>query len=278
MKKTGPVKLPLRNGFQEILERFNTPFTIGYTSNTTTLQTELYKYMATNSAIPLKELAFVKQVKGYNENLILPKVDISPKGINYFKFRNLQPGEYNDIIEVDVNAAYWNIAKEKGYLSEELYQKGGTVSKMARLVALGAMASNQRQYQFTGERYNYIGEKVNERTRSYFFDVAKTLDIMMMEGLESFADVIFYWVDAFFVRRASAKKIADFFDAHDLGVKYKEVDKLVVEEKKGVFWITAHMADGKEKPFCYVPEGNRAQFHINSHTDILAKARAQGLI
>lgn len=277
------IKLPLRNGIQQILENLKSPFEISYTTQSTKIKTANFTYLAANKHLKMSQLGFIQQVKRYAEKVehFDPEaLNAKPEHIRYFRFSGIRPGIYEGYTELDVNGAYWEIAYQKAYISKEIYEKGLGVDKIVRLVALGAMASKKSNHRFTGEKYEFAGETCNEVTRAFFFDIAQTLDDLMFSAMSQYAtDILFYWVDAFFVKGEARQAIREIFDRAGLSLKEKAIDRIEVETRGHYHLISCYM-QGSETPktFIHVPEDNRAKFNINRHNETVERAKKLGLI
>lgn len=276
-----PIKLNLRNGFQQYLQGLGTPFTLELTTQSTKIKTNLFTYIGANKHLKPSQLGFVLQVKRYAEKTGIPDTRITGSQILYFRFSDkIKPGTFEGYTELDVNQAYWQIALQKGYLSTEIYEKGLQVDKIVRLVALGALASKKSCHEFDGKQYKFIEEKANETTRSYFFDIAHELDNLMSSTLSRYSeDVLFYWVDAFFVKATALEQIKEVFRVHGLGLKEKKIDRIEVEAREGYDLVHCYM-EGSDRPktFICIREENRGKYVMNKHQETLEEARRRGLI
>lgn len=275
------ILMQLKSGVQKYLEGLNATFQIEYTTQSTKIVTDNFTYLGANKHLKPSALGFVNQVKRFAQKSTKEQVAISANDINYFKFSgHIRPGIYEGFTELDLNQAYWQIAYRKGYLSEEIYTKGLTVDKIVRLVALGSLASKKSCHSFDGKEYKFIEEKGDERTRSYFFDVAKEVDLLMSSTLSAFPQyVLFYWVDAFFVQADARDEIVEICRQHGLGLKEKKVNQIEVIQKPTHMLVNCYMEGETEpKPFIYVREENRAKYNINAHNETIARAKKAGLI
>ena len=202
------------------------PFDITFTSNTTQIQTADIKYFISDNQIEMKYLSFIGQVKKYansrpalknhiyKETIIdghrrNVKIKIERPKINYMRFSKIENGIYKNLVEIDLNRAYWNIALEKGYLSKELYDKGLEVPKNVRLVALGSLATVKNLYHFDGNQKTFIKEDYNKKTRPFFFEISREVDNLMSNIFDK-VPVLWYWVDAFFYRLNTKNKLKRF--------------------------------------------------------------------
>ena len=253
--------------------------TLELTTNTTIVSTTLpngkvHKYIVSDSEISHQALGFIGKVKRDVNRRATEKKTYRPP--SYFQFLTKRQGIFTDVVEVDVNSAYWKIAYLKGYISPEIYQEGLTVDKMTRLVALGSIATVKSKYYFDGTSgdYQHTGDIVNEITRSYFFDVAHELGFLMGKCLQEIGKehCFFYWVDAFFVTTQAAEQIKAFFLKNDLEVKTKEVVKMGVK-RTGEGWqvmVREKKEDGKtkDKPFFFPFGDGRKALIARTRRDI----------
>lgn len=235
---------------------------------------EPYRYLCTAGSLTRPELSFIKQTRKEAEASQVEPLGFSAKDIFYYRFRDLAPGRYEGVTEVDVNSAYWEIARQKGIISEQLYKKGlNDVSKMARLVALGSLATVRHHYVYDLSKGKYKSEKVecNERTRSYFFDVAKQLDEVMARCIQKH-QVLFYWVDAFILKAEHAARVRAELEGEGLPSKviplqYVEVSRL----KSGRRLLKVVTKEGKIKPFIFGNDQQTAEAHIKNAVGTLTQ-------
>ena len=170
----------------------------------------------------------------------MPKVPKREK-IDYIKRFECEPGIHHNMVEIDINHAYWKIALDKGYIGQEIYKKGidtSRVDKTDRLIALGSIATVKRQYGFDGYEYHSEEDIVDEVTRSYFFDIANELGKTMCEVIEECVSwpFVFFWVDAVFCAKGAEKYVIEAMAKR--GFKCKTIDlpclKVEPENKNGV--------------------------------------------
>lgn len=250
------IKLNEQSDYPTFLEELGLPHTATFTNSTIKLQTDDTTYLISPRHFKMSELGFIQQVKRHMEEISNPDnlfaMPLQPYGradVGYFKFNSVPPGIYRDVVEIDVNAAYWHLANRLGYLSPDIYEKGlntKKLSKVARLVALGAVAATKRIYTFDGEEYSENIQVIeNPITRSYFFHIAKTLDDIMSEVFDGLpaGDGLLYWCDAFFIRKRSARQIIDGLANHGLECKSLEVANITVRETPKGTKITSLMIE-----------------------------------
>lgn len=225
------INLPSNSKIIEQLEKAKKKFTITFTNTTTLVKYGQTTYCISDKHLSLSDLGFIGQVKRYAEKSPIPQQSKTSKDVNYYRWGHVPEGITSDIIEIDVNQAYWHIALQKGYIDQKIYEKGLTIDKMTRLIALGSLATKKRVFKFDGEKHKYIGDLCNERTRSYFFDVAHDLGMKMNACFEeNKQDIYFFWVDAFFCRKACKYKVIKKMNELNLQVKIKDISTMYVRK------------------------------------------------
>lgn len=201
-------------------------------------------------------LNYIKQVKRHARELTKERVEV-PKITYYNQAKIPDRTVYNQVVEMDVNQAYFDIALHNGYLTQKLYDKGMILPKKVRLVALGSLASRKEVWEYCPKRKIMIEqpEVCDEITRSYFFDVSSQLDDIMTDIFKGFyGHVIMYWVDAFFVKNGTPfeeinnKEIINRVGECNLSVKFKELDYICRRGAK----VIAKEKGKKEKIFPYL--------------------------
>lgn len=254
------------------LARLNIPHHVASTNKTDIITVyppdrEPYRYLATFGGLTRPELGFIKETKKEAESSATRPEGNTAKSIFYYRFRDLKPGTYEGVTELDVNSAYWLIAYRRGIISKRTYQKGlEDVSKMARLVALGSLATVKRHYEYDTETGKYLEceAEYNERTRSYFFDIAKELDIIMARIIQTH-HVLFYWVDAFILYDYHAAAVKAELEKEGLPAKFVPLEKVVVSRlKSGRRLVRVHTKAGKIKPFVFGDPEQTAEYHIKT--------------
>lgn len=180
------------------------------------------KYFTDNYMTP-EELTLVRQVKKYVENNKIfnnfPKKQPSQLRIKYLCFdKRLFGSKTTDILEVDMDAAYWMTAKRLGIIDEGIFNRGMELSasyhKKARLVPLGTLAKRIKRRYFNGAKYTrseWIEESAD--TRHLWDIISAKVDRVMQQCMRALGgEFVFYWTDAVFFRSGAkgleaAKKI-----------------------------------------------------------------------
>lgn len=197
----------------------NVPFTFESTSLTTTITTQEQKYYELQSATILNkfELQLIKKTQADAAAL---DMDIFPtytsKDIAYINKANIKRGETlkGEFIEIDLTAAYWNVAFLNNIISENtyLYANNPKISKKARLIALGTLAKVTNTIQYDGHKYVGRPVEMEAPTAKLFYLCCKDVaDFMQHLGREAGSDFIFYWVDAIFLKKGEASRYAEHY-------------------------------------------------------------------
>ena len=251
-------------------------------------------YFYSPSHIPTGELHFIKKVKNHAKTLpeytpemlaLTGDLPYTPRQINYFKlYRPAIPETFTDVVEIDINGAYWHTANKLGLLDPETYKQGNgehligltdedyhelrkrgeiapAIGKITRLASLGALAAKVDVFgcQYNPLRYERKGAPVhNPVTANYFYTIAAYLD-QIMDGAGKFLldDILFYWVDAFFVRKRSADKLLEYINASGFTAKLKPLDGIEIGfSKKYNCWTIDVQETAKPKPKTFFYDGS----------------------
>lgn len=239
------IYLPASSTIQDTLMNRSTPFELLETNNSVVIKTENIRYVLNDENLTIFEMGFVRNVKRYAEKNPLIFPDVKANQIQCFKSAdNLSTGLYYDIIEVDLNHAFWRMAYDLKIINQKIYEMGlniypdkkskSEISKHGRLVALGSMATVKSISDFDGEEISHRETKTDEKTRNYFLTIAqKVNDIMLEIASEIGGGFIFYWVDAFFVKAMYKDKLIEAIRKRGFGCKVIEIACMRVSIKNG---------------------------------------------
>lgn len=228
------IYLPITSNKLEYLAKAGIPHTAYFTNQSTHIKliNEPIAYFLAPSFLKKSDLGFIKKVKDFAKKTDLPQTGVNSSDISYYRFNSI-PEETGEVMEIDVNKAYWELAHRYGYISSEIYQAGldtEKIGKLTRLVALGSLASKKKVFQFDGQNYHPIGYQFDPVLRSYFFHVSLELDLIMNRIFTDIGEsALFYWFDAFFVSPEVAGYIENELNREGLGIKkqpIREVKKI----------------------------------------------------
>lgn len=203
--------------------------TVIQTANTTKIQSLKGNYVGYTMYLRKKDLTLITRVKKEIEkNNITYNKRI--KHIDYVtKFMpKLRQGAVHS---VDISAAYWYTAHHLKFISEDLFKEGlrKKYSKKARLIALGALASQPLISDFDGKKYKIIKTE-QPITASIFYKCAEVVNDLIT-AIAGFLgnDFIFYWVDCvYFYEQKNIIKVEKILA--NRGYKFKS-DKIISAEQ-----------------------------------------------
>jgi hypothetical protein len=211
--------------YQELFKDNNINHFLQSTTNSNTLVTDGGKYVFSDTKIPPKNLHLIKEAKKQiiaNAEIMGLK-DIKPCYFSLPKIKGRIERVF-DVVEIDINSAYWACAFKHGLINEDLYNKGMSVDKVTRLVMFGAAATTKTTYDFDGESYRFQNQAQNDFGRAAFFYVAKEISNVFKEIFKYIpASCFIYWVDAVFLRRDFADYAMGIIESYGYTAKTKKI-------------------------------------------------------
>lgn len=217
-----------KDNFFNLIETLKTNefnFSVTLTGSTATIVHKKYTFKFYSNKLKLKNgLYFIKKLQKYIED---NNINYYFEGfINYQKinpFIKTNVTYKKDLFEIDLNAAYWNLALKNGFISKELHAEGLKVDKKARLIALGSLAKVEYISNYKEGIKQPLIKKESDK-KGIFFKVSHDTDLIMRDliteaGLNNF---IFYWVDAIFLKGIDTKiKVENYLNKN--GIEYKTI-------------------------------------------------------
>ena len=239
---------------EELLIENNIPYLCEKTRNSkkiTTLEKPNSVYYSSPSNLSKRSLGFISRVLKSGERYIkengIPFVD--RQKLRYNSFNKIKNGKFYDVIELDINGAYWNVAKNSGYINEKLYLEGLKVKKTIRLISCGAWATVKNNYHFDGKKKK-TNPPLRKDTASLFFSLIKKIGFML-DVMENTLDVdyLLFWTDALFIQTKDKEKVLEFFKTFNLEMKEKELDYIQITNKDERTVLQVKEKNGKIKIF-----------------------------
>lgn len=211
--------------YQDLFKKNGVFHSLQSTTNSNTMITDAGKYVFSDTKIPPKNLHLIKEAK---KQII--------KNAERLKLRDITPCYFSlpkmkgtiqrcfDVVEIDINSAYWACAFKHGLINEDLYNKGMAVDKVTRLVMFGAAATTKTTYEFDGENYRFENQAQNDFGRAAFFYVAKEISKVFKEIFKYIPVGCFiYWVDAVFVRKDFSDYAMQIIESFGYTAKTKNI-------------------------------------------------------
>jgi hypothetical protein len=166
-------------------------------------------------------------------------INYARKGLRRIDMSGVRSGiVYENVVEVDLNKAYWVAAKKLGVISEELYEKGlnSEFSKTELLSSIGALAKQVKERYFNGTRYLKSVVVIDSaKTRHIWDAVSWEVDKCMKEcAVVLGKEFLFYWTDAclFVNNKTNNAAVRSIIKKHGFELKLIPVE--YVEKVNGV--------------------------------------------
>lgn len=175
-----------------------------------------------------KELFLFKMVQRDCEKILVP--NMKSEDISYVARGFKKEVQYtNDLHEIDLSSAYWEVARKKGYISEVTYKRGLEVSKQTRLMSLGSLAT-VKVYQ-TWDTEKFTSNIVPKKTAGIFFDIANEISSIMLRCsyLVKEQNYFFYWCDAIFFKGERERvRIESFLKSESVKFSHYNLDRIKI--------------------------------------------------
>lgn len=146
---------------------------------------------------------------------------------------------FEDVISIDVNAAYHQAALNLGYFSPELFERHLNAGKKERLQAFGATAkASEIFYLENGQLEHKETEKSD--LRPFFLNSALFISDIFEEFKREFADAyIFHWVDCIFIknRKGLKQRAEQFFHERGLEFHHEKTKFIIFESRKTNYYL-----------------------------------------
>jgi len=271
------------------------------------------KYYLSDLQLKGKELGFLSTVRRDAKDYFRKngQSEVNRSNIAYTYLNNLPVGHYENMVEIDISAAYWNCAFNLGIITKSTFDKGLTISKMGRLVALGALASNKACFVFDGKELKLVGynkkikavfdknkmEVISETDKDsslafLFFQISFEIGIVIKDVYNKLNAIktdgcIGFWVDAVFVDKELAFQAVEIINSHGYECKVKGTTSVncVVNNCIKSIWMTEKTTklpcvdflkdDIRVKPF--IVEGYKPKLRKKSQADRIKELTLQSL-
>ena len=146
--------------------------------------------------------------------------------------------ELDNVIEMDITKAYYQVAKNYGFIGEEFYQETLELEKYIRLRLLGSIAT-KKDIEKNKNGYLYeTSQTFDIKLRNIWFKVVKKVDNIMKEVAKAIqGNFVFYWVDGIYFSKNLDDKymldpciqiISEIFKKNNLKYSITYLDKIVI--------------------------------------------------
>lgn len=194
-----------------------------------------------------------------------------PTGIDYIGI-NAPEGRsykvYEDVLALDISAAYNNAAEILGYFDKELIEAHRKSTKKGRLRAFGATAKRSEVFEFKGGEVS-LKETETSELRPYFLNAAKYVgDSLRTVQAELGNDFYFFWVDCAFFKATekNRQKAEALFNSFGFDVHFEKVDLLIYKRHLKHHEIK-RVTDNKIKVYNFpiFDNSKKGAFNINTN-------------
>lgn len=239
-----------RKDYKELLERqkvlidLEKEYVIKVVNGNYKLISDLFNYNTfKKGTYTTKELMFIRSVKNHIiKNDIHLKDEFQEKqlysdDVHYVKVSKVPVGQlFDKVCEVDIDQAYWETAYQLGIINDKIYVSGskGSISKKARLTALGSLAKKTYTYKFKGKK---ITERMVEKEpllENLWFTICKRVSDVMNIVIERLGnDFIFYWVDGIYFKhtKKNVQIAMNTFIENGYNAKFKKINQIYFHEQ-----------------------------------------------
>jgi len=255
------------------------PFTLIKTGGSYKLESRLFNNKAVRGGFSMEDVRFIKSVKQYvMKNDVAEKfigTDYLAKKIFYLQVNKYVEGEVlNDVVEIDIDRAYWETAYLMGVISKAIYVKGCEIDKRVRLAALGSLARRKEVWEFNGKVMKKKKDERSYATENVWFAICRRVSDVMQECVKLAGDAfVFYWVDGIYVRNDAQTigKIMQCFGKYGYESKTKHIEEIVFHNNK---FDVIGVVSGDKREFSYQPNKSKGTIR-NYNEDLRLKELAK---
>ena len=180
--------------------------------------------------------------------------------------------DIENVMEMDITKAYYQMAFNLGYISEKFFNKCLDLPKIIRLRLLGSIATRKIIEDFEGDQLISVKTKTNEKMRNIWFNICLKLDEIIIECADAIRDYfLFYWVDGIYFKKdekinddflqPSVQIIKHIFESHNLEYTSKNIDELIIINKNNNISLQLYINNKLKSQFC-VPKQKVRQVYI----------------
>lgn len=240
--------------FTTHLKNCNIDFVVKTTSSSTTIEySDKYgkckRIFCDGLFLSIKEMILQKKLKKHIKNRNNgKKINYKNQRISYHKFDDsLQAmietsGQYLElpnILEMDITKAYYKMARNLDYISEEIYQICLKLPKHIRLRLIGSIATHKVIEKYENKELKDIQIIEDLELREIWFHICYEVGKVMQECAEAIQEYfIFYWVDGIYFQRdkrfstkndPSQQIINNIFQKNNLEFSVNELNKISLQ-------------------------------------------------
>ena len=239
------------------LQNCNIDFIVKTTSSSTSIEyTDKYgkckRIFCDGLFLGIKEMILQKKLKKHIKNRNAgKKINYKNQRISYHKFdvslQNMVKSsgefvEFPNILEMDITKAYYKMARNLDYISEEIYHICLKLPKHIRLRLIGSIATHKVVEKYENKELKDIQIIEDLELRDIWFHICYEVGKVMEECAEAIQDYfIFYWVDGIYFqmdKRFTTKNdpsqqiIKNIFQKNKLEFSINKLNKISLQNYK----------------------------------------------
>jgi hypothetical protein len=283
-----------KNDFIDYLNQCNYTFVLSTTTNSSIIvYSDLYhKYKVVFSDgvyMSKKEMILQRQLKKEIEkNTKDQEITFSKeKKIHFFEFdSSLQymvetSGDcidINNVIEMDITKAYYQMAYNLGYISKKFFEMTLTLPKIIRLRLLGSIATKRIVETYKDGKVVKMKIVEDLRMRDIWFHICYNVGKVMKECSEAIQDYfVFYWVDGIYFQRhphfneqndPTKQIIQKIFQKNNLKFSINQLEKISLQNLNDEIMLKC-WKNGKVKSNFSVPHKKVKKYIFNPQHELV---------
>ncbi len=188
--------------------------------------------------------------------------------------------DINNILEMDITKAYYQMAFNLGYLSEKFFKMTLTLPKPIRLRLLGSIATKRIVEKWQNGKVVEMKIVEDLRMRDIWFEICYNVGKVMKECSNAIQDYfVFYWVDGIYFQKhpkfnnendPTKQIIQKIFEKNNLKFSINQLEKISLQNLNNEIMLKC-WKDGKIKSNFSVPHKKVKKYIFNpQHQKIYA--------
>lgn len=241
----------------DIINRFKAEFEsfeVISTNSTVRVETKDTKYYIQNGNFNSKIFPVFQRIKkDILESEIYEAVpETNEFCVNYFSVNPLLLNFNHSFTHcLDINSAYSSTLFNMGFISDEVSDILGKVSKMVRLKSIGMLATQKTK--FTYRRGDLINKEdlTDYKLRNIFFFISKLVGECLVKVKDEYNEnCLFFWVDGIYfnTNKIDFSKAFSIFDEYNYSVKTENLTDFS-SKRLDNFYLVKYYKDAKLKQF-----------------------------
>ena len=282
------------NDFIDYLNSCNYTFTLSTTTNSSII---IYKDLYHHYKVVFSDGVYMSKKEMILQRQLKKEIEKNTKGqeITFSKEKKIHFFEFdgslkymvettgdcidiNNVMEMDITKAYYQMAYNLGYLSKKFFKMTLTLPKIIRLRLLGSIAT--KRVVETYKNGKVVEMKIVEdlRMRDIWFHICYNVGKVMKQCSEATQDFfIFYWVDGIYFQRhpkfdakndPTKQIIQKIFEKNNLKFTINQLEKISLHNLNDEIMLKC-WKDGKVKSNFSVPHKKVKKYIFNPQHELV---------